>query len=188
MTGEGPIEDDRLQAQYDGIPVPCYTWRRDGGDFVLERANRAAVELTGAAIPGADRQARRASSIADRPHIVEDLERCTSRAHARCGARWSTRWPRTGQRRRLDVSYVFVPPDRVMVHADDVTELRESEERLRAVIATLESGVLTVDLEGQVHDANPAALQILGVTREQLASHPRLVARAVAALRGRPRR
>ena len=35
---------DPLQAQYDGIPVPCYTWRFDGDDFVLERANRAALE------------------------------------------------------------------------------------------------------------------------------------------------
>src|SRR3954451_24280157 len=35
-------ESDPLQAQYDGIPVPCYTWRADGDGFVLERANRAA--------------------------------------------------------------------------------------------------------------------------------------------------
>src|SRR4051812_26534045 len=37
-------EPDPLQAQYDGIPVPCYTWRREGEDFVLERANQAAFE------------------------------------------------------------------------------------------------------------------------------------------------
>ena len=68
----------------------------------------------------------------------------------------------------MDVSYVFVPPDQVMVHADDITEQRATEERLRAVIATLESGLLTVDEQGRVTDANPAACQILGLERERI--------------------
>ena len=100
--------------------------------------------------------------------------------------RWSTHCATTGQVRRLDVSYVYVPPDRVMVHADDITELRESEERLRAVIATLESGLLTIDLDGRVDDANPAACAMLGMSRERLLSDPQLVGGALAALRGRP--
>jgi len=44
MTSGAPSEPDPLQAQYDGIPVPCYTWRLHGDDFRLERANRAAFE------------------------------------------------------------------------------------------------------------------------------------------------
>ena len=60
-----------------------------------------------------------------------------------------------------------------MVHADDVTELRESEERLRAVIATVESGLLTVDLLGRITDANPAACKLLGMSRARLSSDPR---------------
>ena len=78
----------------------------------------------------------------------------------------------TGEVRRLDVSYVYVPPDRVMVHADDITELRKNEERLRAVIATVKSGLLTVDLQGAVTDANPAACAILGIPGEQAAQRP----------------
>ena len=100
----------------------------------------------------------------------------------------SYRSPPPASVRRLDVSYVFVPPDRVMVHADDITELRENEERLRAVIATLESGLLTVDLNGRVTDANPAACAILGLDRERLLNDPGVVAGARAALRGRRRR
>ena len=90
--------------------------------------------------------------------------------------RWSTRSPRTGERALLDVSYVFVPPDRVMVHADDITELRANEERLRAVIATLESGLLTVDDNGRVTDANPAACRILGIDARADPRRPRVVA------------
>ena len=91
----------------------------------------------------------------------------------------------TGELRQLDVSYVFVPPDRVMVHADDITELRENEERLRAVIATFEAGLLTIDLNGRVTDANPAACAIFGLDRERLLNDPGVVAVARAALRGR---
>ena len=59
-----------------------------------------------------------------------------------------------------------------MVHADDITELRENEERLRAVIATLEAGLLTIDLNGRVTDANPAACAIFGLSRERLMNDP----------------
>ena len=74
----------------------------------------------------------------------------------------------SGATRLLDVTYVFVPPDRVMVHADDITDRRAAEERLRAVIATLESGLLTVDDDGNVTDANPAACRILGLDRDRI--------------------
>src|SRR3954468_19734753 len=161
-------EPDPLQAQYDGIPVPCYTWRADGDGFVLERANRAAYERSGdqlepligrrleAVYP--DRSAppgRVPPSLRERRTVRREMD------HALAS---------TGEVRRLDVSYVFVPPDRVMIHADDVTERRENEERLRAVIATIESGLLTLGADARVTDANPAACRILGLDREQLLS------------------
>ena len=48
--------------------------------------------------------------------------------------------------------------------------LRESELRLRAVIETMEEGVIVQDLDGMIIDCNPAACLILGIlAREQLA-------------------
>ncbi len=170
MTGQEPIEDDRLPAQYDGIPVPCYTWRRVGAELVLERANHAAVEFSEGAI--GNLIGRTASDLyAERPAILADFERCWTERRTVRREMEHTR-PVSGARRRLDVSYVFIAPDRVLVHADDVTEVRESEERLRAVIATLESGVVTLDVDGKVRDVNPAALSILGITREMIATDP----------------
>src|SRR3954447_26511123 len=161
-------EPDPLQAQYDGIPVPCYTWRADGDGFVLERANRAAHERFGghlAALIG-----RRLDAVyPDRPDIAVDV--ATSLAERRTVRReMDHTLASSGEIRRLDVSYVFVPPDRVMIHAEDITARRESEERLRAVIGTIESGLLTLDSDGVVTDANPAACRILGLDREQLVS------------------
>ncbi len=161
---------DPLQAQYDGIPVPCYTWRALDGGFVLERANREAHERTGPRLRTL--LGRRVEEVyPDRADIADDLaialaERRTQRREM------EHTLATTGERRRLDVSYVFVPPDRVMVHADDVTEQRENEERLRAVIATIESGLLTVSPAGRVTDANPAACRILGLPRERVVEDP----------------
>src|ERR1700754_1941996 len=157
---------DPLQAQYDGIPVPCYTWRHADGDFVLERANRAAYERT----EGQLQQflGRRLGDIyPDRPDIADDLSK-TLRERTTVRREMEHTLATTGERRRLDVSYVFVPPDRVMAHADDVTELRESEERLRAGIATIEAGLITVGPDGRVTDATPKACQILGIPRERM--------------------
>ncbi len=162
-------DDDPLQAQYDGIPVPCYTWRPEGGEFVLERANRAADERTGgriAALLGCT-----ARDLFPGSPIQADLERCLSE-RGTVRREHTHRLASTGELRRMDSTYVFMPPDRIMVHADDVTEQRAREERLRAVLGALDSGVLTLDSAGQVVDANPAACRILGLARERLLGAP----------------
>jgi diguanylate cyclase (GGDEF)-like protein/PAS domain S-box-containing protein len=161
---------DPLQAQYDGIPVPCYTWRFEGGDFVLERANRAAFERADGSL--APLLGRRLGEIyPDWPEVTEDFA-LAFRERRTVSRELNFRFARDGELRRLEVTYVYVGPDRVMVHADDITELRENEERLRAVIATLEAGLLTIDLNGRVTDANPAACAIFGLDRERLMNDP----------------
>src|SRR4029453_9656773 len=64
---------DPMQAQFDGVPVPCYVWHRDDGTFVLERANRAAYEMTG---PRLDEVIGRTVSevFANQPEVAADLE------------------------------------------------------------------------------------------------------------------
>ena len=111
-------EPDPLQAQYDGIPVPCYTWRRAGDDFVLERANQAAFDLGDGHLETLIGK-RFAEVYAHRPDIEHDLAR-TLATRGRVNREMEHTFVANGATRRLDVTYVFVPPDRVMVHADDI--------------------------------------------------------------------
>ncbi|MDA0137985.1 EAL domain-containing protein [Solirubrobacter sp. CPCC 204708] len=153
-----------LHAQLDGIPVPCYVWHRAKGNFWLEHANRAAFDLTGERL--AERIGRPVTEVfADRPEIADDLARV-----ARTGE--TVERELQYHERRLAISFVPIGEDRILAHTEDVTALRENEERLRAVIATVEDGLLTVDLAGAVVDANPAACAILGIPREQLLDDP----------------
>ena len=94
-------DDDPLQAQYDGIPVPCYTWRPEGGEFVLERANRAADERTGgriAALLGCT-----ARDLFPGSPIQADLERCLSE-RGTVRREHTHRLASTGELRRMDSS------------------------------------------------------------------------------------
>ena len=160
---------DLLQAQFDGIPVPCYVWRSENGSFVLERANQAAFAVIGERLR--DHVGAHVEAVfPDRPDIRADLQQAQSE-RATIRREWEHTFA-TGQRRRFEVHYVPFAPDRVMAHAEDVTDRRELEERLRAVIASVESGLLTIGPTGRVVDANPAACAILGIPRDQLTTDP----------------
>jgi len=58
---------------------------------------------------------------------------------------------------------VDVPPMRQAIQA-----LRESEELNRAVVATLEEGVIVVDAAGRAMTANASAARILGIAQEEI--------------------
>ena len=67
-------------------------------------------------------------------------------------------------------------PVRVIGSAEDVTEriaaqraLEESEERLRSYFEYASDGLLVADGEGRLLDANPAACELTGLGREELA-------------------
>jgi diguanylate cyclase (GGDEF)-like protein/PAS domain S-box-containing protein len=163
------LGEARLQAQYDGIPVPCFTWRREAGTFVLDRVNRAAhassLVDTGA-VPGTPVT----RFFAGRPDLQDTLEAClAARATLR---REVVLEDDEGRTRTYDATFVHVPPDSVMVHVDDVTRERETQERLRAVIATLPSGLVSFAADGTVIDANPAACRIFGLSRQAMEQDP----------------
>ncbi len=72
--------------------------------------------------------------------------------------------------------------DRALI-ADLTSELRESEDRYRSVIAAMQEGVLVLDTQGRILTCNASASRILGRTVERLAGRtlrddPRAVVRA----------
>ena len=63
-----------LNAHYKYNPVPIYTWRRKGDDFVLADFNEAALKISsGTAADNLGRSAR--EIFADRPITIEYLKR-----------------------------------------------------------------------------------------------------------------
>lgn len=167
--------EEKFRAQYKGLPLPTYSWRRIGDDFdfILVDYNDAALEITKGKVQQV--VGKRATELyGNRPDIIEDFRRCfAERAVLRREIDYQFRG--TGESKHLDTTYVFVPPDMVMVHTEDITErklseeaLRESEERFRSIVEATNEWIWSIDLEGRLTYSNPAVETILGYEPEGL--------------------
>ena len=121
--------EERFKAQYKGIPVPTLTWRRTETDFVLADFNGATEKITQNRIR--DFLGTKAREFFDHsPEVLKNINRCF---HEKTTFHHESLYclKTTGESKHFDFSYVFVPPDMVMVHSRDVTEQRQAEESLR---------------------------------------------------------
>jgi len=140
---------ERLRLQYNGIPVPTYTWQRVGRDFVLIDYNDVAAKAPGKII---DFMGKKASEMfADKPDILEDFKQCfLTKKTLRRDAPYQLLT--TQEKRHFITSYIFVPPNVVMVHMEDVTHYKETERQLQECRAQLEK--LTAARMTEVVSAN----------------------------------
>lgn len=117
------LSEERAKAQYNGIPVPTYTWQRKDDDFILADFNDAAREATNwktdeiIGIKSKD-------LYADRPDIQEDLKRCFIQKIS-FERHMEYIQPATNKLQNLVVKYAFIKPDWVLVHTEDVTEAKK---------------------------------------------------------------
>jgi len=162
--------EERLEAQYKGIPVPAYTWQRVGEDFVLVDYNDAAEAITQGKI--ADFIGKKAREMyQDMPEILEEFSRCVTEKTS-IKREMPYRLKSTGESKHLAVSYAFVPPNLVMVHTEDITErkrvqeaLQRYTERLRALAAQLDEVTEAErrQLARELHDQVGQNLTALGI-------------------------
>ncbi|HSJ57235.1 MAG TPA: PAS domain S-box protein [Anaerolineae bacterium] len=118
----------RFKAQYEGIPIPTYTWQKKGDDFVLVDQNSAATAFAQGGIQ-TQAGAKASELFRDRPDIVEDLWQCLTEKRP-CQREMTYELKSTGEVKHLAVKHAYVPPDLVMVHIEDITERRVAVHKL----------------------------------------------------------
>ncbi|MEJ2721491.1 MAG: PAS domain S-box protein, partial [bacterium] len=131
----------KFEAEYMGMPIPVYTWQKQGDDFVLIDFNRAAERITEDKI-GELRGVTARKLYANLPDIIEDL-RVAYDEKRFLQRDMLYRFKSTGSARYLRVA----PPDLVLVHTEDVTAHAEAEERLRESEAMFRTAVENIPFD-----------------------------------------
>lgn len=123
-------EAERLfKAQYMGTPIPIFSWKFKDGDFYLNDFNNASLIITKGGIEGW-RGKKASEAYVNNPEVIQALREAfntQSTIHREGYFTFIT----TGERKYLDTRFIFVWPDIVMIHTEDITERKEIEMRIR---------------------------------------------------------
>jgi diguanylate cyclase (GGDEF)-like protein/PAS domain S-box-containing protein len=150
--------EERFRRQYKGIPLPTYSWLSVENDFVLQDCNDAA-ELN-ADVDVHHWLGRRASEMfVDQPQSFAYLRQCLNEQRTIRRER-RDHDAAVGQDRHLVLTYVFVPPQTVMVHREDLTEVKRAEQQREAMAQSEKLGALGQMATGIAHDLNQSLMLV----------------------------
>lgn len=114
-----------LKAQYDSFPIPTYTWQKQKDDFVLINFNHKANQLNECHeedILGIKLSLFHQNQI----EVVENINNCF-KYQKKINDEILYRVKTSGENRYLKITYVYIPDDLVMVHTEDITDIRLKE-------------------------------------------------------------
>jgi len=166
------LVEERFEAIFRHSPIPAYLWQRSDTDFILVDLNDAARDASTA--PGATLIGSTAAEVYRHdPEVLAYIVDCF-RTKTSIQREQTLRQGRDGTVADLSVAYVFVSPDLVVVHAQDMTGVRaataalqESEEKSRVLVEQAADAIAVLDADGKVEQINQKALRILRLTMEQ---------------------
>lgn len=161
--------EERVKAQFKGFPIPTYVWQHQDKDFVLVDYNNVADVFTNGEVKkflghGVGK------IFVDSPEIQADFWKCYNDKVRFNREMFSYRLRTTNEQKEMIFNYVFVPPDLVMLHTEDVTEQKKNYATLKklsnAVEQTADSVILT-NKKGIIEYVNPAFEMTTGYSREE---------------------
>ncbi len=121
--------EERLRAQYLGTPLPTYTWQKSGNEFILSDFNIAASEFTNGHIAG---------FIGKKAHIMykenpEIYEKIITAFNNKASCKGETCYRLFSMKKTRFTSFTcaYVMPDMVLVHMEDITKNKISEQKVK---------------------------------------------------------
>jgi PAS domain S-box-containing protein len=167
-------DDISFRKHFDGLPYPAYIWRRIDDDFELAAYNTCAAALRFSRV--GDYVGMRVTQL--QTGSGHDLRRDLYLAATRGTAirrEIDYRYIASQTMRRLVIDLVPLSPQIVVLHTNDVTEqrrteqaLRESEHKYRTIVDTAHEGICVVDLDGVTTYVNQRAAEMLGYRPDEV--------------------
>jgi len=164
--------EERIKAQFKGFPIPTYIWQKEQDDFILIDYNNSAENITQGGIQkylgsNLEEMYKNTPYLHD---IQNDFMQCL-KAKTTVKREMQYRLQTTGEYKEFIVSYVFVPPNLILVHTEDITERKHAEEQMKkltnAVEQTADSVVIT-NKQGVIEYVNPAFETTTGYSRDEV--------------------
>jgi PAS domain S-box-containing protein len=118
------ISEERFKTEYQGNPIPSFTWQKKGDDFVLINFNVAAKTLMGKDI--AKHLGKTVCEVFPDESISDELLQC----YTEKGIVKKEGHTQLLAGKILMVTHAFVPPDFVIAHIEDITKRKEAEQKL----------------------------------------------------------
>ncbi len=170
--------EERVKAQFKGFPIPTYVWQYTENDFVLVDYNNAARSYTRGKIQKFLGKKMRAI-YADDSEIQADFWKCYKDKKRIIREMPSYRLRTTAEKKEMIFNYVFVPPDLIMLHIEDVTAQKmniASLKKLSSAVQQTADSVIITNKQGIIEYVNPAFETTTGYSREEvLGQTPKLL-------------
>jgi len=131
--------EERFRRQFQASPLPIYIWEHKQDDFVLTAFNQAAYTITEGTI-GEYVGLTVKEMYSRTPEVIQDMNKCLKQKRT-IKTEMPYHFRSTGTERFLIVYYVYVPPNQVLVHTEDITERRRSRDELQKAHDELERRV-----------------------------------------------
>lgn len=160
------VGEIRFKALFKGTPVPVFTWTKKNGEFVLTEYNDAGFQITDGKI--AEVVGQTASEFyKENPEVLANLYKAY-RTRNTIREEGYFKFITTGKNLYIDASFVYIAPDKVMIHAEDITERRVADEKFRLVFENSPIAKIIADRNGIIVLSNRQAGILTGYDTHEL--------------------
>ncbi len=163
---------ERFKLLFKGFPIPSYVWQHKGDDFIFIDFNKSAEQFSKNNIQkfiGMNIHEMYKHSI-HLDNIYSDFLICFNEKKNITRER-PYKFLSTREVKELIFNYVFIEPDLILVHAEDITEHNKAMGKLKmlnnAIEQTADSVVIT-NTNGMIEYVNPAFEITTGYKRDEV--------------------